>query len=311
MQTLRSPTSGLTSPEAWVTQLSVPAAIDSVATGWSTAQLRRWREVEPVSYPALDHHCLTLHMGRPRRIVRQGEGRTCAVDVEPGALSLTPHGAAFEWRTPGPVDYAELYVSPSAVQALWRETPDEIARPMLQDRLGIIDPLVEGLMAALLEEVERGEAASHLFLDSLFSSLWLRLTRTCSGPSRSGPVTVASLSSRRLQRVLDYVEENLSSDLTLTDLAGVAALSPFHFSRAFAAATGAPPYAYLMGRRVALARRHFAAERMSVDEVRTACGFRTDAQFVRMFKRVTGATPTRYRRDCRSAEAFRRLPVTT
>ena len=42
----------------------------------------------------------------------------------------------------------------------------------------------------------------------------------------------------RINRVLDYIEENISGDLSLRTLASVAAFSPYHFHRIFRALTG-------------------------------------------------------------------------
>ena len=46
------------------------------------------------------------------------------------------------------------------------------------------------------------------------------------------------LDNMRLRRVLAYIEEHLAEDITVADLANVACLSIFHFTRAFAAAMG-------------------------------------------------------------------------
>jgi len=87
-------------------------------------------------------------------------------------LSFTPSGAEFEWRTTGPVDYAELYVSPKTIEAFWGEVPDVPHSTLLQDRLGAVEPLVEALFKAMLDELGRGDDASCLHLDTLFASLW-------------------------------------------------------------------------------------------------------------------------------------------
>ena len=71
---------------------------------------------------------------------------------------------------------------------------------------------------------------------------------------------------------------------------------------------GASPYAYLTARRIAVARLRLSGDRMGVEEVGAASGFRTGAQFARMFKRATGLTPARYRREALGADAARRHP---
>ncbi len=288
------------SPDEWTKRLSAGPVLDSRAIGWATAQIQMFRGIAPVSYPRLDHHCLTLHLGQPRHISRRGEGRALAVDVRPGALSFTPSGAEFEWRTTGPVDYAELYVSPKTIEAFWGEVPDVPHSTLLQDRLGAVEPLVEALFKAMLDELGRGDDASCLHLDTLFASLWLRLGRLCGdGGSSERTDARGALSPSRLRRVLNYVEQHLGSEIAVGDLAAVAGLSAYHFSRAFTAMVGSAPYAYVLSRRIAHAQRLLSGP-MSIPEAAAACGFRTEGQFSRMFKSSTGVTPRRFRAaaDC-------------
>ena len=56
------------------------------------------------------------------------------------------------------------------------------------------------------------------------------------------------LSRERLVRVLDYIKTHLDDRLTLTDLAGVACLSPYHFSRSFKRTVGVGPQRYVTQR---------------------------------------------------------------
>jgi AraC family transcriptional regulator len=51
--------------------------------------------------------------------------------------------------------------------------------------------------------------------------------------SKFAPTPSNELSRQRLQRVRDYTRHDLDDRLTLPDLAGIACLSPYHFSRPF------------------------------------------------------------------------------
>jgi AraC family transcriptional regulator len=62
------------------------------------------------------------------------------------------------------------------------------------------------------------------------------------------------LSRERLNRVQDYIEAHLDDRLTLTEIAGVACLSPYHFSRSFKEAAGVGPQRYVMQRRIERAK---------------------------------------------------------
>ena len=107
------------------------------------------------------------------------------------------------------------------------------------------------------------------------------------------------LDDRRLRRVLAYVEEHLADDITVADLANVACLSVFHFTRAFAAAMGVPPHRYVSRRRLESAKAMIATGRASLSEIAHDCRFSSQSSFTRAFRRATGMTPAEYRRTLR------------
>jgi transcriptional regulator GlxA family with amidase domain len=71
------------------------------------------------------------------------------------------------------------------------------------------------------------------------------------------PQRLPDLPPLRLRRVFEYIDAHLDQDLTLAELAGVACLSPCHFSRSFKDAMGVGPQRYTMQRRVERAKNLF------------------------------------------------------
>jgi AraC family transcriptional regulator len=109
------------------------------------------------------------------------------------------------------------------------------------------------------------------------------------------PLTPHRLDDVRLRRVLAYVEEHLADDSSVADLANVACLSIFHFTRAFAAATGVPPHRHVSQRRLESAKAMIATG-SSLSEIAFNCQFSSQSSFTRAFRRATGMTPAEYRR---------------
>jgi AraC family transcriptional regulator len=100
----------------------------------------------------------------------------------------------------------------------------------------------------------------------------------------------------RLRAVAEYVEEHLDAGLTLGQMAAVARLSVYHFARQFKAATGLPPYQYVILRRVERARQLLqAGTDLSLAEVAAHAGFSDQSQFTHHFKRLVGVTPRQFR----------------
>lgn len=100
----------------------------------------------------------------------------------------------------------------------------------------------------------------------------------------------------RMRRVCDYIEENLSRRIGLQDLADVAVLSQYHFSRQFTEKAGISPLRYVMARRIELAKRELLLPEASIAEVAYACGFSGQSHFTTAFKAGVGLTPGEYRR---------------
>lgn len=101
---------------------------------------------------------------------------------------------------------------------------------------------------------------------------------------------------RRINRVIDHVQAHLSDDLTLERLASVAAFSPFHFHRIFAAMTGETPSNFVRRIRVERAAGALALlPNTSVLEIALRYGFASSATFARAFRAHFGMSATRWR----------------
>jgi AraC family transcriptional regulator len=96
------------------------------------------------------------------------------------------------------------------------------------------------------------------------------------------------------KRVLEFIEEHLADTISLSTLSALAQLSTYHFARAFKQTLGMPPHRYHMSRRVERAKVLLADK--SVTEVALAVGYAETSSFSSGFRRVTGMSPTEFRR---------------
>ena len=95
-------------------------------------------------------------------------------------------------------------------------------------------------------------------------------------------------------RARDIIQDRFSEDISLTDLAHMAGLSPFHLVRVFEKQFGVTPHAYLTQTRVKRARQSLSGAERIVD-IAVNCGFSDQAHLTRLFKRQIGITPGKYR----------------
>ena len=101
---------------------------------------------------------------------------------------------------------------------------------------------------------------------------------------------------RRLQLALEYIEQNITQDISLYDIAQAAGFSVPHFYRLFKQLTGDTVGAYLLRCRIVMAARDLREKQDSVARIAFSYGFKSHDVFTRAFKRVYGVPPASYRR---------------
>lgn len=100
---------------------------------------------------------------------------------------------------------------------------------------------------------------------------------------------------RTINNVVDYIEQNISEQLTLKGIAGQFYLSEYHFSRLFKMVTGTSIKQYILGRKLALAAEKLTDPHQTITEVAYDLGFEYPEVFSRDFKKWFGMAPTAYR----------------
>lgn len=100
-----------------------------------------------------------------------------------------------------------------------------------------------------------------------------------------------------LQRVREYVEQNLSEPISLREAAGAAGLEEKYFSAFFHRKTGVCFRDWLAGRRVDRAIEILTRRDDTITNVAASVGFQDLGTFERSFKRLTGLTPRAFKRS--------------
>ena len=225
----------------------------------------------------------------PSALVQVEQGPNRQSPVAPGTLAFFPAGLRVR----------VVHPAASLVQVLWDTDvysallPELGAAPSVFEFLyPFQDPLLRQIVTTLAHEIEGG-FAERILIESLGTALYIRLAQHFVGHL---PLpTAKGLSPERLQRVRDYIEAHLDDDLSLTVLADIACLSPYHFSRSFKEATEVGPHRYVMQRRLARAKILLRRTNQPLAWVSQEAGFADQSHLTQMFRREMGVTPGRYR----------------
>lgn len=234
-------------------------------------------------------------------VLRTGAGERQKTRPLPGAIWLSPVGIADTGiQVTRPLSgILHLYLPVARFQVLADEydLPSASAHS-IHYLAGLQDELIRALGLAVLAEIERETAAGRMLVETCSLMLAARIAhRYGDGWSvRMARPAGRKLDELRLRRVKDYIVAHLDEDMTVADLAAVANLSAYHFTRLFAAATGLPPHRYVSRQRLERAMSLLATGRMRLSEIALYCRFSSQASFNRAFRAALGMSPGQYRR---------------
>ena len=107
-----------------------------------------------------------------------------------------------------------------------------------------------------------------------------------------------------IQRSLDYIEDNLQTEITAAELAEMAHISLFHYYRLFQQATGLPVMQYILRRRLLYGIYAMKQGSTKIDAA-LRFGFDTYAGFYKAFCREFGVTPSEFLKSCRAKRPYR------
>jgi two-component system, response regulator YesN len=109
--------------------------------------------------------------------------------------------------------------------------------------------------------------------------------------------TVTSRNFVKIQKAVQHIDENYMTKISLGLVAGKACMSRHHFSRTFKKAMGVTFQNYLNDRRVEKAKDMLKSSQLTITEIAFFVGYSDMTNFTRMFKRVTGYTPSQYKNN--------------
>jgi AraC family transcriptional regulator len=165
----------------------------------------------------------------------------------------------------------------------------------LRPRIGIRDPVIEGIAEAWREELQEHGAGGRIHAEALATALIVHLFRTYGEGGANFRAVTGGMTGTRLRRVVEYIEAHLSEDTSLCTLASLVGFSVHHFNDVFKAETGMAPHHFLIERRVHRAKELLLGSNMPIAEVAVSVGFSGQSHLTLHFRRLTGITPARFR----------------
>lgn len=159
------------------------------------------------------------------------------------------------------------------------------------------DQLVKGILENLLCEFEHENLFYQELIKAKLAELLVILHRLFIVGKKEEEVNEGV--GERVEEVIEFIEANLGSKITVDDIANAVHLSASHLSSLFKQKTGLTIYSFIISKRLILARKLLMETEKSVETIAEECGFNDVSSFIRCFRERVGTTPGQYRRGSR------------
>lgn len=190
-----------------------------------------------------------------------------------------------------------IAIEHSFVRHLWERSFEGAGNCTIRTAVGAADPVIAHLATLARRELFEQGANGKVYLEGITSALVIHLLRSYGFQRRWDTLRKGGLGASRLRRVTEYIDAHLNENIGLLDLADLTGLTPQYFSEAFKRETGAPPHQFIIEQRVQRGQVLLRDKCRSIAAVGYDLGFSSQSHFTRIFRRITGITPARFRRS--------------
>jgi AraC family transcriptional regulator len=266
----------------------------------------KWNDVvvEQQHYPGNEmadvmfkRHVIIINVGNPNTWESKKEGRFQPVQKARGAISFFPSDRPFSGRLKAErgvfANFLILALNPAFMSRTAVGLELDSDRIELVEQHQSTDLTLRHIAMALRAGIQTGDALDHMYVEALSTALGVHLLRKYSA---AGPVPkrqYGRLPRAKLVRAVEYIQDQLETDLTVSGIAQAVYMSPYHFARLFKESTGQSPHQYVVEARVRKARDLLTTGKFTISEVAYHVGFTDQSHLTRHFKRVFGLPPMR------------------
>jgi len=157
------------------------------------------------------------------------------------------------------------------------------------------------IVSLLSQEAEMSGPGAAVIADRMGEVLFVLALRSWLADQAPREGLLAAMADVRLSRALDHIHGHAGQEIDLETLARIAGMSRTAFALRFRDVTGTTPAAYLTEWRLMQARELLAGSDLPMAEIADRVGYKSDASFLRAFRRIFGDSPGAFRRRIRDA----------
>ncbi len=238
----------------------------------------------------LEQFAITINLGQSVQVERTlGRQRQTGL-MFTGAVALCPMhtSQAIRWDKDANILVLNLeqeLLTRNAVELLDTDQYEMLPHLITQD------VLIHQIALGLKTQLKTNGSDSRLYAESAATFLAVHLLQNYSTQKSSIREYEGGLRQQQLKQAIDYIQDNLTQDISLDAIANYLGISRYHFCRLFKQSTGLSPHQYVIQQRVERAKQLLLQGEMTIADIAQDCGFAHQSHLYRHFKRLTGVTP--------------------
>jgi AraC family transcriptional regulator len=219
-----------------------------------------------------------------------------------GITTLLTRAEPSHWRWANDIEVSHFYISPAFMMKTASEAFDrDVGVIELHDLLGIDDPVLGWISEQMVHEVTAGGPGGRLCYDALSLQASVHIARKYAAVTFKMPCAQGQFRPAHARLIEDYIQQNISRNITLDELAAICNCTPIQFARKFNAHYRMRPHAYVLKQKVEQACQYLRKDTLALKEISLLSGFSDQSHLNRVFRQHINCTPAEYRRQVRGS----------
>ena len=156
---------------------------------------------------------------------------------------------------------------------------------------------LEYIFKLLLSEIQAGNQNGKLFIENIVSILALHFVKNYSKEQSSGLVeNVSGFTNMEIEKVVYYIDKNMSENIKIENLAEEFGISKFNFNKRFKSSTNVTLHQFIIKKKLDRSKNLLKENSLSLSDITYMLNFSDQSHFSNSFKKMYGMTPREFRK---------------
>ena len=246
--------------------------LSSVGTKWNNVVVEQHHfpssEMADLMYK---QHVIVINVGYAMTCEYKKEGQFRRFFKARGAISFFPSGQSFFLRSKLErgmfANVLFLALDPVFVSRIAQGLELDSEGIGLIERRRSTDPTLHHIAMALRAGVQSGDGLDRMYGEGLSTALASHLLREYGAAVQKPKIQNGGLPREKLVRAVEYIQDQLGTELTVSGIAQAVYMSPYHFTKLFKESTGQSPHQYVIEARVRKAKELLISGKFTIGEL--------------------------------------------